>query len=51
MYDERRRVTIGFVNDNNQIVEAKFPIDGFEINEAADLTTSYLPRREQSASS
>ncbi len=51
IYDERRRVTIGFVGDNNQIVEAKFPVDGFEINEAVDLTTSYLPKREQSTSS
>jgi hypothetical protein len=49
MYDERHRVTIGFVDDNNQTAEVKFPIDGFEINEAVDVTTSYLPKREQSA--
>jgi integrase len=45
MYDERRRVTMGFVDDNNQNAEVKFPIDGFEINEAVDVTTSYLPKR------
>jgi hypothetical protein len=34
MYDERRRVTIGYVDNNNQSVEMKVPVDGFEIDEA-----------------
>jgi hypothetical protein len=35
--DEKRRVTIGYVDNNNQNVEMKIPIDGFEIDE---LTSS-----------
>jgi ABC-type phosphate transport system auxiliary subunit len=34
MLDEERRVTIGYVDDNNQRVEMKVPLDGFEIDEA-----------------
>ena len=34
MLDEKRRVTIGYVDDNNQRVEMKVPLDGFEIDEA-----------------
>ena len=30
MLDEKRRVTIGYVDDNNQSVEMKVPLDGFE---------------------
>jgi hypothetical protein len=46
MLDEKRRVTIGYVDDNNQIVEVKVPLDGFEIGEAgADVVTSHLPKR------
>ena len=30
MLDEERRVTIGYVYDNNQNVEMKVPHDGFE---------------------
>jgi len=30
MPDEKRRVTIGYVDDNNQVVEMKVPLDGFE---------------------
>jgi hypothetical protein len=30
MLDEERRVTIGYVDDNNQSVEMKVPVDGFE---------------------
>jgi integrase/recombinase XerD len=33
MLDEKRRVTIGYVDDNNQSVEMKVPLDGFEIDE------------------
>jgi len=33
MLDEKRRVTIGYVDNNNQSVEMKVPIDGFEIDE------------------
>jgi hypothetical protein len=47
MYDERCRVTIGFMDDDNQNAEAKFPVNGFEINDAVDVT-SYLPKREHS---
>ena len=32
--DEKRRVTFGYVNNNNQIVEVKVPLDGVEIDEA-----------------
>jgi integrase len=46
MLDEKRRVTIGYVDDNNQNAEVKFPIDGFEIEEAGvDVVTSHLPKR------
>jgi hypothetical protein len=34
MLDEKRRVTIGYIDDNNQRVEMKVPLDGFEIDEA-----------------
>ena len=46
MLDEERRVTIGYVDDNNQSIEMKVPLDGFEIDEASvDLVTSHLPKR------
>jgi len=46
MLDEKRRVTIGYVDDNNQSVEMKVPLDGFEIDEAGvDVVTSHLPER------
>jgi len=46
MLDEKRRVTIGYVDDNNRSVETKVPLDGFEIDEAgADMATSHLPKR------
>jgi hypothetical protein len=46
MLDEERRVTIGYVDDNNQRVEMKVPLDGFEIDEAGvDVVTSRLPKR------
>src|SRR5215831_9535817 len=46
MLDEERRVTIGYVDDNNQSVEMKVPLDGFEIDEASvDVVTSHLPKR------
>ena len=32
MLDEKHRVTLGYVDDNNQIVEVKIPIDGVEVN-------------------
>ena len=32
MLDDRRRVTIGYVDDNSQSVEMKVPLDGFEID-------------------
>jgi len=45
MLDEKRRVTIGYV-DSNQIREMKVPIDGFEIDEdGVDVATSQLPKR------
>ena len=34
MLDEKRRVTIGYIDDNNQKVEMKVPLDGFEIDKA-----------------
>ena len=34
MLDEKRRVTIGYADDNNQSVEMKVPLDGFEIDQA-----------------
>lgn len=46
MLDEKRRVTIGYVDDNNQNVEMKVPLDGFEIDEAGvDVVTSHLPKQ------
>jgi hypothetical protein len=49
MLDEKRRVTIGYVGGNNQSVEMKVPLDGFEIDEAGvDMGRS---KREQNASS
>jgi integrase len=46
MLDEKRRVTIGYMDDNNQSVEMKVPLDGFEIDEAGvDVVTSNLPKR------
>jgi hypothetical protein len=46
MLDEKRRVTIGYVDDNNQSVEMKVPLDGFEIDEVGvDVVTSNLPKR------
>jgi hypothetical protein len=35
-----------FVDNNNQNVEMKVPVDGFEIDEAGvDVVTSNLPKR------
>jgi len=46
MLDEKRRVTIGYIDDNNQKVEMKVPLDGFDVDEAGvDVVTSYLPKR------
>jgi hypothetical protein len=33
MLDEKRRVTFGYVDNNNQIVEMKIPLDGVEIDQ------------------
>ena len=33
MLDEKRRVTFGYVDNNNQIVETKIPVDGVEIDQ------------------
>ena len=33
MLDEKCRVTFGYVDNNNQIVEVKVPIDGVEIDQ------------------
>ena len=41
MLDKERRVTIVYVDNNNQSVEMKVPLDGFEI----DKVTSNLPKR------
>ena len=35
MLDEKGRVTFGYVDNNNQIVEVKIPLDGVEIDRAA----------------
>jgi hypothetical protein len=44
MLDGKRRVTIGYVDDNNQRIEMKVPLDGFEIDEAGvDEVTSHPP--------
>jgi hypothetical protein len=32
MLDENRRMTFGYVGNNNQIVEVKIPLDGVEVN-------------------
>jgi hypothetical protein len=32
MFDEKRRVTFGYVDNDNQIVEVKIPVDGIEID-------------------
>jgi hypothetical protein len=32
MLDENRRVTFGYVDNNNQIVEVKIPLDGIQID-------------------
>jgi len=46
MLDEKRRVTIGYVDDNNQSIEMKVPLDGFDVDEAdVDVITSHLPKR------
>jgi hypothetical protein len=46
MLDEKRRVTIGYVDNNNQSIEMKVPLDGFEIDKAGvDVVTSHLPKR------
>jgi hypothetical protein len=46
MLDEKRRVTIGYVDDNNRSLEMKVPLDGFEIDEAGvDVVTSHPPKR------
>ena len=42
MLDEKRRVTFGYVDDNNQIVEVKIPLDGVEIDEVRPLTSIYI---------
>ena len=36
MLDENRRVTFGYINNNNQIVEVKIPLDGVEVDEVHD---------------
>ena len=33
MLDEKHRVTFGYIDDNNQIVEVKIPLDGIEIDQ------------------
>jgi len=35
MLDEKGRVTFGYVDNNNQIVEVKIPLDGVEIDRVA----------------
>jgi hypothetical protein len=40
MLAEKRRVTIGYIDDNNQRVEMKVPLDGFEIDEAGAESSS-----------
>ena len=36
MLDEKRRVTFGYVDNSNQIVEVKIPLDGVKIDEVHD---------------
>ena len=38
MLDEKRRVTFGYVDNNNQIVEVKVPLDGVEIANGGSAT-------------
>ena len=38
MLDEERRVTIGYVDDNNQSVEMKVPLDGFEASSSQSVS-------------
>ena len=38
MLDENRRVTFGYVDNNNQIVEVKVPLDGVEIANGGSAT-------------
>ena len=46
MLDEERRMTIGYVDDNNQSREMKIPIDGFEVDDAGvDVVTSHVPKQ------
>jgi hypothetical protein len=46
MLNEERLVTIGYVDDNNQTVEVKVPLDGFEIDKAgADVVASHFPKQ------
>jgi hypothetical protein len=46
MLDEKRRVTIGYVDDNNRSREMKVPLDEFEVDDAGvDVVTSHLPKR------
>ena len=40
MLDENRRVTFGYVDNNNQIVEVKIPLDGVQINEVHARSTT-----------
>jgi hypothetical protein len=35
MLDEKGRVTFGYVDNNNQIVEVKIPVEGVEIDRVA----------------
>jgi len=41
MLDEKRRVTIGYIDDNNQKVEMKVPLDGFDVGEAGVDVQTY----------
>ena len=36
MLDENHRMTFGYVDNNNQIVEVKIPLDGVEVDEVHD---------------
>jgi hypothetical protein len=40
MLDENRQVTFGYVDNNNQIVEVKIPVDGVEIDEVIAGSTT-----------
>jgi hypothetical protein len=37
MLDGKRRVTIGYVNRNNELTEVKIPVDGVEIEEGVEI--------------